>query len=103
MILNPWRFIWGRKTEIERGLLSSRRRPGPIAAGGRCYERCLHHIAKTRDHAVWVPAPVRNCALGRDDDVFSATATPPRQSTRPECPFAPAGRFRLPRKRPTSC
>ena len=29
--------------------------------------RSSNSILEPIDHAVWVPAPVRNCALGRDD------------------------------------
>src|SRR5438552_14892816 len=45
---------------------SSLRKQGPITTGRICYgwySRC----PKSRGRSVWVPAPVRNCALGRDD------------------------------------
>src|SRR5450759_3876872 len=68
------------------------RNPSPPAFMDR---KSLDHIAKTRDHAVWVPA----CA-GTTIDI--GVPTPPPQNTRPECPFARAGGSRPRRTLPTA-
>ena len=41
----------------------------PVRPGRRelSYLDGVYPNALAIDHAVWVPAPVRNCALGRDD------------------------------------
>ena len=56
----------GRNAPRDRGLTSSRRTTGPIAPGHASEER-PPTPPKTRLLALWVPAPVRICALGRDD------------------------------------
>src|SRR5262245_60308094 len=74
-----WVGIYFGFTEGSRGYfenrnkLSSRRRPGPTAAVGRGECRWSHSVAQYRQSGLWVPAPVRNCALGRDD-IGGATA-----------------------------
>src|SRR5215216_204104 len=46
----------------------------PSLSGGGLMQG-VGHRASSMNHAVWVPAPVRNCALGRDDrDARSSTA-----------------------------
>ena len=32
-------------------------------------------MARPKEHGVWVPAPVRNCALGRDDGRYTGGLT----------------------------
>src|SRR3954469_15196099 len=46
---------------------SSLRKQGPITTGGHCFP-ISDTVILTKGRGVWVPAPVRNCALGGDDN-----------------------------------